>query len=347
MKTQAEQNRQDRDSLLQIFFKTFLYTVFTLLHTHHLFLLPILLAACQENEAIETEIMTRSVSGNTHIERLDIYSYTCVKGQRINTFQSIENPKNLENIILKTGRQRIVAIGNLDGGIPTEFISSISSLNKYSIDFCNEDPELPVMIADTTLDILEDSKPMELKFTPLLCRIRLGEIIRNFKGKPYENSPIENIRIYLTNVLKEQTIIQSVQTKNQGYINFRGLSEQDLEELEDPSAVYMDSVGTLAERAIKPKGSFYCYPNPAEKESTSEAMTRLVIEGEIDGTTYYYPINIFRDGHTMESNTDYVFDITIKSLGNLDPDTEANPLQISIDSSIEKWKEDEEKNIIY
>jgi hypothetical protein len=49
----------------------------------------------------------------------------------------------------------------------------------------------------------------------------------------------------------------------------------------------------------------------------------------------------------MESNTDYVFDITIKSLGNLDPDTEANPLQISIDSSIEKWKEDEEKNIIY
>ncbi len=347
MKTQAEQNRQDRDSLLQIFFKTFLYTVFTLLHTLHLFLLPILLAACQETEDTKTEIMTRSVSGNSHIERLDIYSYTSDKGQRLSTFQSIENPKTTEDIILKTGRQRIVAIANLEGGVPIEFCSSISSLNKYTIDFCNEDPEVPVMIADTTLNILEDSEPMKLRFRPLLCRIRVEEIKRNFKGRPYADSPIENIRIYLTNVLKEQTLIRTEQYKNQGYINYRGLSERDMKELEDPSVIYRDDVGTLTERAIQPKGVFYCYPNPVVSESTSEAMTRLVIEGLIDGTTYYYPINIFRDGYIMEADTDYVFDITICSLGNLDPDTAANPLQISINSSIEKWKENDEKDIIY
>ena len=57
--------------------------------------------------------------------------------------------------------------------------------------------------------------------------------------------------------------------------------------------------------------------------------TRLVIQGDLNGNTYYYPISINREGFGYSSvnghcgvkrNTSYKLDVTICRPGSTDPD---------------------------
>ena len=69
--------------------------------------------------------------------------------------------------------------------------------------------------------------------------------------------------------------------------------------------------------------TFYAFPNYATEdqngwsESFTERYTRMVFVIEIDGTDYYYPINLTN----MQPNTTYDVNVVITRLGSLDPDT--------------------------
>ncbi len=71
---------------------------------------------------------------------------------------------------------------------------------------------------------------------------------------------------------------------------------------------------------------YYCYPNSTAKDSSDATVTtdedfvprytRLVLEAEIKGTLYYYPVSV----PNIESNKNYEVSLTITRLGSSHPD---------------------------
>ena len=75
------------------------------------------------------------------------------------------------------------------------------------------------------------------------------------------------------------------------------------------------TAATLAEDAsYETSHSFYCYPNPTTEDGASAKVTRLVIECQIDGDYYTYPILLttgVQNNHSYQIN-----ELVITRLGN-------------------------------
>ncbi len=83
--------------------------------------------------------------------------------------------------------------------------------------------------------------------------------------------------------------------------------------------------------------TFYCYPNPTAEDSSDEEwcprFTRLVIEAELGGTTYYYPISI----PDIEQNCEYVVSLTITRPGSDDPDVPFSSDAAEVQIEVADW----------
>lgn len=174
---------------------------------------------------------------------------------------------------------------------------------------------------------------------PCSAKIRLSSICVDFLGRPYENSTLENARAYLINVNGESRIFEEGEIIPGYYLNCSRLDRNDMESMADPSILYRELPSRLGILPVKVDADFYCYPNSLEDESLGRSFTRLVVEGNIDGRTYYWPINI----KGIERDRCYSFDVVITRTGSDDPDIPVTMGEVRIDSSVEEWEKEEEK----
>lgn len=84
---------------------------------------------------------------------------------------------------------------------------------------------------------------------------------------------------------------------------------------------------------------FYAFPNAAASDSHNSRWsirrTRIVIEGSIDGTTYYYQVNL---PATVRNNTYTVENAVITKLGSTDPEQEVtDALDVVFSTSADAW----------
>ena len=114
-----------------------------------------------------------------------------------------------------------------------------------------------------------------------------------------------------------------------------------------PESIFRDIGKEIGINTIKPAITLRCYPNEIEEESPGGSFTRIVIEGKVDGKTYYWPININRNnnGTGVNRNSRYIYDIRIRRLGSEDPDFAIEPEDADIKLEIEEWEEKEEYGV--
>ncbi len=85
--------------------------------------------------------------------------------------------------------------------------------------------------------------------------------------------------------------------------------------------------------------SFYCYPNPVKSETGNLKFTRLVVEATLDGTTYYYPVNITGGDKGIESNKVYkITQMTIAGPGSSNPDAPVNKRNLTFSVEVVPWQ---------
>ena len=83
---------------------------------------------------------------------------------------------------------------------------------------------------------------------------------------------------------------------------------------------------------------FYCYPNPTVTETGSARFTRLVVEATLNGSKYYYPVNITGGGEGISSNKLYkVTQMTITGPGSLSPDTPVSKQNLTFNIEVLDW----------
>lgn len=248
--------------------------------------------------------------------------------RRLESYSTADITDGTLAIASTTGEKTAVVVSNLaDSTLRYEDIASLDALGKLQTDFIKENPAAPVargMLHYNT----EAPEEHGITLTPLLAKVEIRFFTTDFKGKPYEGQKLEDAKAYLINI-NAFCPLSGTPSEVNGIIN-EG-------EFDFITATAMQHTEMILSRRIT--GSvLYCYPRPSHKGEAGlgSCITRLVIEGKLDGHTYYYPITVGEDG-LIESGNSYVYDVLIKSKGTLDPDMEATPEMLDVKVYTKQW----------
>ena len=163
--------------------------------------------------------------------------------------------------------------------------------------------------------------------------ITIRSIACDFSERSYAGAKLREVRAYLTYAADECHPFDPEDLPT-SWINAGRLDENAVAALPHPEMVLSPLADALGGR-IRPELNFYCYPNPADGTQFGRPVTRLVIEGELEGTTCYYPIGL----PGLEGNVQYNLDITLTRAGTKDPDIPAETGTILLECRVMDWDE--------
>ena len=307
-----------------------------------------------DNTYIQTEIYLKGTE-KQNLKSLDIFVFNDNSLRRLDSYQRIDGEiEKTVNIASRQGSKIIVAIANAaKDRFVWAGINSYDSLKKILFSLKDEDPDSPIMTFETSHNAVAKGS-CEIRLQPFLAEIVLKSICCDFSSRPYSNKNLENVKVYLTNVSASCPAIYDKSYKVTEIINYSSLSKNDFKDFIRPDIIEQKFTEPIGSNVIQPEIKLYCYPNLSEKAGLGSPMTRLVIEGRIDGKVYYYPIDINRqedniNGKTggIDRNTSYIFDILITRLGAKSPDTPIESGAIEVKIKIKDWKEFSNEIISY
>ena len=217
-----------------------------------------------------------------------------------------------------TGEKKIVALVNapIEGSI-----TNIAELRSRTSDLSECSAGHIVMSGELT-EVLTSSTTVTMQVERLAARVAVSQITTDFELEAHQNLSFEIRSIYLINVAGERAYL-SDNTPATWYNKGKYAAETSLEFLRD--AVDLGRVANGESYATE--HYFYCYPN------TTATKTRLVIEAEVGGYTYYYPITL----NAVEANTAYTYNLTITKLGSNSPDVPVADGTVNFTVTVKDW----------
>jgi hypothetical protein len=226
-----------------------------------------------------------------------------------------------------SGEKQIVALVNapLETGV-----TNIADLRARTADLKDSDAEDIVMAGETSR-LLSASASITMEVERLVSRIAVANVKRDFKVEQHKDLSFEIKAIYLINVAGEKAYLE---TNTPSFWYNKGKF------MEDTSPAFLHDYVT---DGIVPQGEsystehyFYCFPNPVAKN------TRLVVEAEIGGYTYYYPVTL----NSIEPNTSYTYNLTITRLGSDSPDEPVEEGAVEFTMIVKRWVEQDVNEVI-
>ncbi len=253
---------------------------------------------------------------------------------------------SLENIQVQTttGKKIIYAVANSHieewTGVNRleQFQSVLASLEK-------EDLKSFTMVGSTR-SLLGAASSVNIDVVRLVARVHLSGIKTDFEGTPYEGAVLKNVKAYLINVTGNVCYANGAVQENSRELNSGELNSDDVKACIMDGMLYDYVADEIGDSGYNSSHYFYCYENLILEENDDQRFTRLVIQADLNGTTYYYPININRDGYGYTSanghagvrrNTSYSIDVTITRPGTLDPDISLDFGEVTAKLSVLDW----------
>ena len=194
----------------------------------------------------------------------------------------------------------------------------------------------------------------EIDLVPLMAKVTLRSIRCDFTGRGYEGEPFTDAKVYLTNVSSLCRMMDDGDSSLRGTLNTGMLREEDIGRMADPSLLVQELPESIGKDFVEVDRELFCYPNISSEDRFGTPFTRMVIEGKIEGRTWYYPINVNREDICwvegtpgVERGRNYVYDVTIKRTGSLDPDVPVSVVEASVICEVLPWEEKEERDEEY
>ncbi len=235
---------------------------------------------------------------------------------------------SLANIQVQTttGSKIIYAVANSHKenwtGINTlaQFKGVLSSLQQENL-------KSFTMVGSTT-SVLQAATSVNIDISRLVARIHLAGIKTAFAGTPYEGCTLKNVKAYLINAMGDIHYADGSSSAKPLILNANKLVTENVAACAMSGMLYDELPQEVGESGYSTSHYFYCYENMLQSESYDNKFTKLVIQADLNGTTYYYPININREGFGYNSsnghagikrNTSYSVEVTITRPGSLEP----------------------------
>ena len=267
---------------------------------------------------------TLGVSGG--VKELHIFLFDA-NFDNLSTYKKILNPDSLTNITIKTtmGQKKIYILANPHieegfGGILNEenFLALQTSLLK-------EEPGYFTMIGKNLDFYAGENSVANISLERFISKIVLNSLKTEFAGGPYDGMTLKNVKVYLLNIVGKKVIHDGSETvpllvHNLGSnipANYSGSLINN---------IFYDSIPQdIGDAVYTTKHHFYAYSNTTDVENSYIKYTKLVIEGTLNGTKYYYPIPVNKTGYGTSNNagvlrnTIYIMDVVIKNAGSTTP----------------------------
>ena len=163
----------------------------------------------------------------------------------------------------------------------------------------------------------------------LVSKVVLNSIKNDFEFVQHQKMDFEIKSIFLTNAAKDRKYFSS--SRPSGWYN-KDISDMS-ELISQAGAMMYDAFEpvTLEYGSTREFGRYlYCYPNPLEDGMDP---TCLVIEAELDGNLYYYPVKL----PSMESNKCYSVTLTICRPGSVTPDEPVEKEDAYFNVEVKPW----------
>lgn len=326
-------------------------------------ILPALISGCSSapyqdpGRMVSTEITLNKLQGKSpegKIPVLDIFVFNDDRLKRLDSYQRFEGwDSDMVEIASCSGDKIVYAIAN--SGFERfgwAQVNSLNSMDRIMARLEEEDMENPVMSGVMRMSAAGGSNEGAIDLKPLGSMIVVRSIRCDFSGLPYSGECIRQARAYLLNVNAECSVTASGRVLPTRIINSGRFVEDDVSGFRDRSLMEHRFSKEIGNARLDDGVTFMCYPNSGEEESPGSPFTKLVIEGVVEGNTYYWPIAVNREGTGTEDdgifrNYCYIYDIDIRRKGNTDPDTAISSEDIIINLEVARWEEKEERNIMF
>ena len=277
--------------------------------------------------ARKTQIYINAV-GKTSPQGLDLLFFQDAPLFRLDAYQHLNGVSGGRVTgTSSTAARKIVILSNY----PTDTyawsgIRSLGSLADLPFRLEDEDPAAPMLYGES-----EAGSMGRVTLRPMLAKITLRSIACEFSERPYAGERLQDVRAYLTYASQECRPF-APEDPPSSWLNAGRLDEAGTAALSHPETVLQTLTASLGGR-IYPSAGFYCYPNPSDGSEFGSPVTRLVIEGKLRGTTYYYPIDL----PGLQADVQYRMDVTLTRAGTTDPDTPAASGSIRLESQVLDW----------
>lgn len=240
--------------------------------------------------------------------------------------------KNLSNISMKTttGKKVIYAIANSHN---TDWPDGISreKVEQMMAYLHKEDVKNFIMFAANE-KTLQPETTVNMVLVRMVSRVTLNSVQVSFAGTPLEGTPLQNVKAYLTNVQAQKRLLDGSGTDLK-VVNSKKYVAEDMAGIKMQGMLYDELAGSISETTHTTPHYFYCYENNRGTETDDNRFTRLVIEGTLDGVTYYYPVAI----KNLRRNSCYSIDVKIYRPGSLDPDKDVEYGALDLKLEVLDW----------
>lgn len=188
---------------------------------------------------------------------------------------------------------------------------------------------------------------VKVRLKKLVANVVVNSIKTNFAKTPYSGMSLRNAKIYLTNVSGKKTYM-GAEPQTPLILNYKGFNAQDAANTFIPNCFSENVHRPVGDAGYSDVHSFYCYENLLAQETDSDKFTRLVLEAELDGHKYYYPIDINQPGYGwtaplgekgIKRGTIYTYDIVITGPGSDDPESKITRKTIILDAEAEGFED--------
>ena len=271
------------------------------------------------------------------VSSLHVFVYNDDSLGRLDSYQRFDTrDSGRRQCTSRSGRKLFAAIANLDiSAAEWTEISSFESLQKLVSEFRDEDPQQPVMTS-VTRATAGGTLPVPVNLERILSNVRIKSICCDFKGREYEGAVITNARAYLININGRCELFRQEDFHPAEMVNYHG------EEAFPHPEMIEANIGNIGNTALSPGISLYCYPNDGTEDTAALPSTRLVIEGEINGVKYYWPVNI-----SPQRNLRYDYEFLITRTGTDSPDIPAETGSIHAVCNVLPWNEKDEQVVTF
>lgn len=217
-----------------------------------------------------------------------------------------------------TGEKQVVALVNAPLESSVNNIAELRSRTAGLAD-CSADN---IVMSGETVATLTASTTISMQVERLAAKVSVASVSTDFELDAHKGLSFEIKSIYLVNVAGDRAYL-SDNTPATWYNKSMYIEGTSLEFLHD--AV---SDGSLADgETYDTVHFFYCYPN------TTSTKTRLVVEAEVGGFTYYYPVTL----DTVSPNTSYTYNLTITRLGSDSPNEPVAEGAVNFTVTVKDW----------
>ena len=249
----------------------------------------------------------------------------------LDTYKKLEGDEliSLSGIEIKstTGKKIIYAIANSHKD-SWEGVVTIEDFEK-EMAFLQKEKLKDFTMVGNVEATLQLTTSVTFSISRYVARVHLSSVKTDFAGTPYEGTSLKNVKIYLVNVYGDKSYAINENSSSSLVLNRRMAVGQDVNNCAMGGLLYDEIVSDITDTPYATQHYFYCYENMIESEGDAMGYTRLVIQGDLNGNTYYYPININREGfgysdtnghYGVKRNTSYKLDVIISRPGSTDPD---------------------------